>query len=539
MPFRYKTFTLSLITGASLFGDSVFAAEPGGFARALGVAYPDTWLVLIRILQIIWLLATIGALGFLVYGYVLLRRADPEDLYEAPRAKRMMLYSGIAAGVSLLLFIILTITYVVIEGGYKPKLEPGDTERFGGLGGQILFSESKIKDHYPLRDERNVPRDTALLITFADPISKDSVLDSTNAIRRDSILVRKSAPSQTRDYGVVVATGVLSVDGKTLKIIPSALLGSPDQKMLYTVALTSSVLDAKGKALFSEKEGGYSWQFEVSGLIDTTPPTVAFYLPIANSVNPLNTLIQTTFSEPVDPFTVTADSFAVLTGDIGAKEPIVGTWSIGNGYRTITFVSAASCGTNQCGSAVFCLPAQKSIDIRIKAAALATAQGGRVNPNRAQFPYTGIVDTAGNSLDGGGINGQARNGKSEGAEKDDFLWSVSSGTEKETTPPTLLSIAPGRDAQGVSLTAPVTALFSPFMDITSLNASTVGFSKEVNVWISGSHLFSERRTRAEIHHEPFKANETYTPVVRSGVTDIYQNCYNPCTGPSVQQTLQP
>lgn len=534
---RLSKILFFALAGALFLGDGVFAAEPGAFSRVIGVAYPDMRLVVIRVLQIVWLFVATGALGFLVYGYMLLRGADPDDLYESPRAKRMMLYSGIAAGASIIILIILTIAFIVIERGYKTAPQrSGGEEFFGGLGGRIALAEKNIRDHYPGRDERNVPRDTTIFITFSEKIKKESVFDTTNAVRRDSILIRRTSPTQTGDFGVVAATGVLDAFGNTLKIIPSKPLGEPDQKIFYTVALTSSILKFNNEPLFTAGQGGYSWQFEVSGLIDTTPPTVESYLPIANSQNPINTLIQATFSEPIDPFTVTPDNLVVLSGAQGEQKPIVGVWSVGNGYRTVTFASNAVCGTNQCGSAVFCLPAGISVSARLKAASL-LAQNSRDNPNKASFPYSGIVDTAGNSLDGGGLNGASRNGRSEGQERDDFVWNFAVGSEKDTTQPTILSISPGRDAQGVSLTAPVTAIFSKFMDISSLNASSIGFTKELALSVSSAHVFSEKQTRAQIIHEPFKADEIYTPNVKSGVADITQNCYNPCAGPGVINTI--
>ncbi len=224
----------------------------------------------------------------------------------------------------------------------------------------------------------------------------------------------------------------------------------------------------------------------------------------------------------------------VLAGEEGSSLPASGTLTVANGYRTVTFTSRVSCDTNQCGQTVYCFDQNTSFTGRMKAASLKNSAAPRDNPNKAAFPYDGIVDTSGNSLDGGGQNGQGRNGKSDGKEADDFLWNFSTATEKNTTPPTITAIQPGRDASGVSLTAPVTALFSTFMDIASLNNATLGFSKPMNVRVGSQHVFSERRTRAQIHHEPFEANTTYTPAVNSGVRDIFQNCYNPCSGPGVQ-----
>lgn len=536
---RFVFIAIALIAGTFVFGDIVFAAQPGGFARFLGVGYADTRLLVIRILQIIWFFAFLGSLGFLVYGYYLYQHVDPDDLIEVPRAKRMMFYSAIVAGSSLLLLIILTTVYFFIERGYWSERGEGPrTDYAGGFGGEVSIPESKIREHYPVRDERNVPRDTVMLITFSERIKKESVLDATNGLKKESILIRRSNPAPSGDFGVVAATGVLSVDGKTIKILPSALLGEPDQKISYTIALTHDITLESGSTLFSDADGGgYTWQFEVSGLVDTTPPTVETYLPLANSTNPINTLIQVTFTEPIDPFTVSLDNVIVMAGEVGAQTAREGTWSIGNGYRTITYRSNENCGVNQCGASVYCLPQNVNITTRIKAAALHKQQSGRANPNKALFPYNGIVDTAGNSLDGGGENGISRNGKSDGAEVDDFSWRFSVGTRRENEPPTVISVLPGRDEQGVSLTAPVTATFSKFMDITSLNNTNVGFFQERYSWVASSHLFSERRTRVQIHHEPFQPNEIVTPVIRSGVSDITQNCYNPCSGPGAQQSL--
>ncbi|MDP2630295.1 MAG: Ig-like domain-containing protein [Candidatus Uhrbacteria bacterium] len=530
---RHSIIVLSL--GALILPTIVFAEGVGAFASFIGVAYADWRLVTIRILQIIWIFASVGALGFLIYGYVLYRQADPEDLEEEPHAKRMMFYSGIALAASILLVIILSIVYGVIEGGYAKTGGPGGGQKpyTPGLGAVMSTATSKIKDHYPASNEQNVPRDTSILITFADAINKDSVLDSTNGIKKESIIIRRSAAGLFGDYGVVRSTGVLSADGTTLKIVPSVLLGDADKKVRYSVVLTNAILKKDGTPLFGTSDSGFVWQFEVSGLIDTTPPTIDSYLPVAQSISPINSIIQVTFSEPIDPFVVNTQVLDVSSGLPGSLASIPGTWTVGNGYRTITFVSSNQCGTNQCGSAVFCLPSKNQFTIRLKAAALKGQVSGRDNPNKASFPYTGIVDASGNSLDGGGVNGAARNGKSDGAEKDDFYWNFTSSSEKETTVPAVLSIQPGRDASGVSLTAPVDIVFSKLMDFTTLNVSTIGFTQELNYWITSKYNFTDRQTRAQLQHDAFKTQSTYTPVVKSPVADVYQNCYNPCNGPGV------
>ncbi len=534
---KISTFFATLI--ALTLPAFVFAQEVGAFASFIGVGYPDMRLVVIRVLQIIWIFASVGALGFLIYGFVLYRQADPEDLEEGPHAKRLMFYGGVAFAASIILVIILSIVFAVIESGYtKSGQGSGGAKPYTpSLGSGIRIGTSKVVDHYPASNEQNVPRDTSILITFADPLLKDSVLDSTNGIKKDSIIIRRTTAGAFGDYGVVRSTGVLSVDGTTLKIVPSTLLGDPDKRISYSVVLTQALQKKDGSSLFGTTDTGYVWQFEVSGLSDTTPPTVDSYLPVAQSTNPTNAIVQVTFTEPIDPFVVSGQYLDVSSGVSGSLVSVPGTWSIGNGYRTITYVSSKQCGSNQCGSPMFCLPSKNQFTVRLKAAALKGQASAQDNANKAAFPYSGIVDAAGNSLDGGGINGATRNGKSDGAEKDDFYWNFTSSSVKETTTPTILSMQPGRDASGVSLTSPVDIVFSKLMDLTSLNVSTVGFTQEVNYWISSKHLLNEHQTRTKISHDPFKTQSTYTPAVKSPVTDVYQNCYNPCNGPGVSYSL--
>lgn len=534
MRFTKALLYSTVLCGALILPGLVFAQEVSGFSRLLGVVYPDTRLLVLRIMQIIWFFTTLGSIGFVIYGYILYRQADPEDLEEEPQAKRTMFYGGIAAGVSILLLIIVSIAFAVIEGGYTRQAPGGVGEKpyVPTLGGQAIIQTTSIRDHHPLNDEKNVPRDTFILITFAEKIKKESVLDAQNTIKSDAIIIRRTSASSTGNYGVVRATGFLSADGITLKIVPAALLGDASAKVSYSVLLTSALKKENDTPFFS-KDSGYSWQFEISGLIDNTPPTVESYLPIANSKNPINSIIQVTFSEPVDPFTANLQNLIVETTVGTASVPILGTWTVGNGYRTATFVSSAACGTNQCGDSVFCLPQLGSVSVRLKAAGLQIPAASQASPNKAQFPYGGIVDMTGNSLDGGGKQGTQKNAKSEGSPLDDFYWSFATGTQKELTPPTLVSIQPGRDGVGISLTAPVDVTFSHFMDVTSLNVSTLGFTQSLNYWISGIHNFAEQRTHALVNHEAFKADTIYTPVVKSPVTDIYQNCFNPCTGPGV------
>jgi hypothetical protein len=179
---------------------------------------------------------------------------------------------------------------------------------------------------------------------------------------------------------------------------------------------------------------------------------------------------------------------------------------------------------------MYCLPEDSTIEGILKSATL-LAQRTPENPYRAKFPYDGIVDASGNSLDGGGERGSAKNGKSEGPPSDNFMFSFEVGDKIELSSPTILSLNPARDAVRVAPDTPVDVIFSRYMDSTSLHAGSIFIANDVSTWVESEHDVRAGRTRARVMHDPFKTDTLYQPEIRSEVHDMYQNCFNPCIGP--------
>ncbi|HZR47450.1 MAG TPA: Ig-like domain-containing protein, partial [Candidatus Manganitrophaceae bacterium] len=88
------------------------------------------------------------------------------------------------------------------------------------------------------------------------------------------------------------------------------------QSTTYNAVLTTGVKDLDGIPLPSN----FSWSFETAGP-DTTPPTVAGTIPAEGATNvSRNTPIMVSFSEPIKPETVNADTFFVSGGVQGSYE---------------------------------------------------------------------------------------------------------------------------------------------------------------------------------------------------------------------------
>lgn len=512
---------------------SAAAQEVSPFARLIGVAAPDTRLLVLRLLQIIWAIGFGGGIGLGVYGFVLMRNAAAEqDSVSETRGKRLAILGGGIALAALILFGIISFIYAKIEGQYNAEKEFASSPiGLSAFSGEYQNKLSRVEDHYPERDEKNISRNAAIIITFRQAIDPHSISDENGKVISSSIRIYEISPHPTPEEQGRIALVRVSQDNKTVTLQPDPLLGEPEKKSLYGVILSSAIRLDTGDSLFGNT-GGYAWQFEVSGSVDLTPPTVQSALPLAfaassQGVAP-NALVQITFNEPIDPGAVSGEKITIINKK--TNSPISGLVRMGNNYQTLTFYPLEQCGKNTCSEDIFCLPKDADVEVVVKSAALA-AQRTLENPHRAAYPYTGIVDTSGNSLDGGGEAAAGANGKSEGPPADNFQFTFHTGSQLQLTPPTIATVNPVRDAVRVDVNAPIQILFSTYMDSNSLHQGSIFLGNDINYSVASENDIRARGTRSTIQHDQFRVDTLYQPEIRSEAHDIYQNCFNPCLGP--------
>lgn len=526
--FQRLFFYLCLTAGFLILPFGVFAESTGVF-KLVGLPADDVSLLIIRLFQILWLLASIVFLVLLIVGFLKQRNAG-DDLAEGAQGKKLLLIGGIGLGASLLISVILFFIYASLEKNYlqmqNGAVKKTDQNILEPSFGRPLNQYLKIVSHFPARDERNIARNIKIMITFAEPMNETSIMDDKKSLKKNSVrILAKGASFQA----ALDAHAELSADHKILSITPDKLLGDLNAKIFYSVTVTDLVKKETGESLLGNGSG-YSWQFEVSGVVDTTPPQVESVVPFASSKEPwsTNTLIQITFNEAIDPSALNGKKLFVMNET--TKKTVEGTWSFGNAYRTLSFLSQEPCGKNACQETLFCLPKDSILRVTVLASNLVQPKKAE-SPNKGKFPYDGIVDVAGNSLDGGGESGVQKNGKSEGPSQDNYTWSFKTSGILDTTAPVVEFVQPARDKTGVDLTAPLEVLFSKLMDLTSLQNGTIVLSNDISTWMTAINYEKVKKTSVKVNHDPLKKDTLYTPLIKAEVHDVFQNCFYPCNGP--------
>jgi len=413
----------------------------------------------------------------------------------------------------------------------------------GALGNGI------IEGHFPTRNATGIARNTRVVVTFKEAIDPASIVlggaNPTVAILRSASVVGTS--NQFADKFAQSLSGAdidvaATPDSKTFAFIqkncPTDCFGSPSENVFYTVALrggADGVKKAGGAAAFTGTfNSGYLWEFQVSTVLDLTPPLVDYAIPSDGDQSvPRNSMVQVTFNEAVDPVSV-ASGMSVTRAD-GSVIP--GVQAVGNSYRSVEFRTNEACGTNSCGETVYCLPASQQIDVTVK------SDGLTATPPTGIFPPNGVTDMAGNSLDGDG------DGAAEGPTADDYAYGFETSNQIDLVPPKVVSQDPATLQGNIPRDLRMTATFSKLMSFTSMTTSTARLvpgsnGAPTNYWVDGDTVSSVAggepdQGQAVIHHDLLSQNQPYAASLTSGLRDLRQNCFYPGAGQTVCTGSEP
>lgn len=117
-----------------------------------------------------------------------------------------------------------------------------------------------------------------------------------------------NSTSFTLTQGSTAIAGSVAYSGMKATFTPSASLTA---NTLYNATVTTGVKDVAGNALAAT----YTWSFTTASGADVTPPTVLSVMPANNATNvAVNTDLSATFSEAMDPLTITSTTFTVNQG---------------------------------------------------------------------------------------------------------------------------------------------------------------------------------------------------------------------------------
>jgi hypothetical protein len=209
--------------------------------------------------------------------------------------------------------------------------------------------------------------------------------------------------------GAAAVNGVVTFSGMTASFTPNALLVSGTQ---YTATITTGAANPAGNPLAAN----VPWMFTTG-----TIPTVTATNPANSAMNvPINQKITATFSEAMNPATITAaGTFTVAVAGGGAA--VTG---------TVTYVAATN-------TAMF-------------------APTGNLLPSTQ---YTATITTAAQSAAAG--NSLANN----------FVWSFTTGLTADLTAPTVILTNPASGDGAVPTNQKIIATFSKPMDSSTITAA--------------------------------------------------------------------
>jgi hypothetical protein len=292
----------------------------------------------------------------------------------------------------------------------------------------------------------HVSRNTMLTATF------NEVMDSATINAATFILKRGSA----------TIPGTVSYTGVTATFIPAFNLMPNTQ---YAGIITTSARDRDGNALVAD----YTWRFTTgdSTSMDTTHPIVISTDPANGDTGVIRTKqITATFSEVMNPLTITTASFTLKNG------------------TTVVPGTVAYTGT----TAIFAPSALLDI----------------------HTVYTATITTAAKDLSGNAL-------------LTNYIWSftTSSVVPSDVTPPTVISTDPVNNATGVQPTKQITATFSEAMNPATINATTF-LLKNGAIPISGVVTYSGV-TATFSPSALLDSSVVYTATITTGAKDIAGN----------------
>ena len=567
-------------------------------SQPLGLPVTDIRLVVARIIRVALGLLGIIALVLIVYaGFLWMTAGGNEE--QIANAKKFLINTAIGLAIilsayAIVSFVISQLVGATTVGGESAggSLDAPISENFQGSGalGRI------IKDHYPVRDQINVPRNTRIIVTFRRPVKADSFIDDTtgdgifgnckttvenwyNDCDRvksisDNLINIKRADNNEKIFGAVALASVTTENGITgiytvlFKPITDAgsanggYLGSATEPVSYIVHLGPGLLlddpDNNNPSAFQASILGnnyYEWKFSNSTALDTAPPSVESVFPEQSATEDKNSILQIHFSEPVDPIGIqgkfnAAGTYFALDGQnifLRSDNSVLpqGNFSLTNGYRTLEFTPSQECGKNACGNRIYCLPVcdkpgatctQDNYEVLLRAATT-------INPGSFESqPFSGITDLAGNALDGNKNNVPNTADTSlpvfpNQKQPDNYFWDFKINNQIDSSSPFIHTILPGKDAENTIRNQELSMIWSKRMRADSMYNIDIQEkpTHEVPIWKVPFTVFNaDNTTYTRVNHGPFldAIRQYYFPVVSSTVEDVHFNCFYPGKGPN-------
>ena len=301
---------------------------------------------------------------------------------------------------------------------------------------------TKLTSTAPDNGAGDVPLGANITATFSEAMDPLTISTATFTLEQGTTPVA----------GTVIYAGVTAIFNPTGDFAPNTL---------YTATMMTGVADLSGNELASD----YIWTFTTGAAPDNTAPMVSSTAPANVAVDvPLGANIAATFSEAMDPLTISTATFTLYDG----AAPVLG---------TVTYAGV---------TAMF-------------------------NPTNALVPgtvYIATIETEAADLTGNPLASA-------------YAWSFTTGAAQDTTAPTVSSTAPANGAIGVPLSANLAATFSEAMDPLTITTLTFTLAHGT-IPVSGAVIYAGVTAvfNPTVNLLP---NTLYTATIKTGAADLSGN----------------
>jgi hypothetical protein len=283
-----------------------------------------------------------------------------------------------------------------------------------------------------------------LTATFSEPMNPLTISTTTFTLKQ----------------GTTTVPGTVNYQGANVDFTPAVNL-LPGT--LYSATITTGAQDLAGNGLATD----HVWSFTTNSATDIIRPTVSSTTPAAGGAEIItNTKLTVTFSEPMDPLTLTAATFTLRQG--------------------ATVVP----GTVTCSGATAVFTPETNLTVGLGYSATISS---------------GARDLGGNAL------------------ANDFTWSFSPSAAADLINPTVTLTVPANTATGVGVNQAVSATFSEDMDPTTLTTANFTLKKGLIAIVGTVSYDTASKIATFTPQNPLALNTTYTALIATGASDLAGN----------------
>jgi len=316
-----------------------------------------------------------------------------------------------------------------------------------GLGIPSDTTSPTLSSTDPVNGSTGVPINRKIAAAFSEAMDASTITTTTFTLKQ----------------GATPVAGAVTYAGVTATFTPSGNLAA---NTTYTATITTGAADVAGNLLASS----YSWNFTTAVTPDATAPTVTLTVPANAGTNvPINQNISATFSEAMDPLTMTTATFTLKQGATSLPGA----------------VTYAAVGT--------------------------TATFNPVDPLASLTTFTATITTGAKDLAGNPL-------------LNNFVWSFTTGATADTNRPTVIATVPANAATGVAINQTINATFSEAMDPATISTANFLVTGPGTTPVTGTVAYdASSKIATFVPAVNLAQNTVYRATMTTGAKDLAHN----------------